>query len=163
MLTPSITPQYDHISGDVFAPVVVVEYGDLLCPHCGGCYAEIKALQDVLGNHLLFAFRHYFAFNPHSVSMEAAVTSEVAGLQGKFWYMHDIIFENQRYLSRSTLSRFGNDVGVDMSPFKDTRTCKILAQRVIRDFESGIKSGVDGTPPFLSIAGTTAGTTGKVS
>jgi len=63
--------------------------------------------------------------------------------------MHDIIFENQRYLSRSALSRFGSEVGVDMSPFKDTRTYKTLAQRVIRDFESGVKSGVDRTPTFF--------------
>lgn len=149
MLYPAITPRYDHLSGNSSAPVIVVEYGDLLCPHCGDCYAEIKTLQEVLGSDMQFGFRHFFAFNPHSLSLDAAVACEVAGTQGKFWYMHDIIFENQRYLSRSALSRFGNDVGVDMSPFKETRTYKTLAQRVIRDFESGVKSGVDGTPTFF--------------
>ena len=103
----------------------------------------------MLGDYLLFAFRHFFPFNPYSISLDAAVACEVAGTQGKFWYMHDIIFENQRYLSRSALSRFGSEVGLNMSPFKDTRTYKTLAQRVFRDFESGIKSGADGTPTFF--------------
>jgi|HubBroStandDraft_6_1064221.scaffolds.fasta_scaffold1077466_1 hypothetical protein len=95
MLYLSISPYFDHLSGNVSAPVVVVEYGDLLCLHCGDCYVE---------------------------SLDAAVACEVVGTQGKFWYMHDLIFANQRYLSRSALSRFGSEVRVDMSPFKDTRT-----------------------------------------
>jgi hypothetical protein len=115
-------PYFDHLSGAVSAPVVVVEYGDLLCPHCGDCYVEMKILHEMLGGHLLFVFRHFFPFNLCSISLDAAVACEVAGAQRKFWYMHDIIFENQRYLSRSALSRFGSEVGVDMSPFKDTRT-----------------------------------------
>jgi protein-disulfide isomerase len=92
-LNPAVNSK-DHIQGKNTAPLELVEYGDYQCPHCGHAYPIIKNLQRSLGANLKFVFRNFPLSEMHPDAFNAAVAAEAAGLQQKFWDMHDIIFEN---------------------------------------------------------------------
>ena len=149
MLQPLLDETHDHIFGWRFAPVEIVQYGDLQCPHCAAVYPDIKRLQEIMGDLLKFAFRHHPLPQIHPLALDAAIACEMAALQDKFWQMHDIIFENQQYLSRAALTRFAEEIEMDTSLFIDTREYKKMSQKVISDFESGVRSGVNSTPTFF--------------
>ena len=106
MLHPDFRIDYDHYQGCPLAPIVLIEYGDFQCKYCAGIYPAIKQLQDSFGNLLRFVYRHFPVPSRHTLSIQAAVAAEAAAAQGKFWYMHDMIFENQKYLTRTSFSHF---------------------------------------------------------
>ncbi|MET0638081.1 MAG: thioredoxin domain-containing protein [Chitinophagaceae bacterium] len=139
----------DRILGSPGASVELVQYGDFQCEHCAAVYAHIKFLQESLGKQLRFVFRHYPLVVLHPLSLDAAVASEAAGLQGKFWQMHDLIFENQKYLTKSIFSSFAREIDMDTTMLDNISARKKLVYKVINDFESGVKSGVNGTPTFF--------------
>ena len=139
----------DNFIGLPTASLELVQYGDFQCEHCGGVYTSIKLLQQYLGDKLKFVFRHFPLLTIHPFALDAAVASEAAGLQSKFWEMHDLIFENQKYLIKSSFSRFAERIELDMTSFENSREYKKLIHKVINDFESGVKSGVDCTPTFF--------------
>ena len=89
----------DHYQGDLSAPAVVVEYGDYQCPHCGSAYYVVKALQARFGDNLCFVFRNMPLTQVHAYAKLAAEAAEAAGAQGRFWEMHDGLYENQSALS----------------------------------------------------------------
>jgi len=149
MLKPVFDETKDHYSGLMTAPVELVEFGDFQCWHCAEAYPVIKMLQEQLGDSLRFVFRHYPQPVLHPLSLDASVAAETAALQGRFWHMHDMMFENQKYLSRSRFLRFAEDIGLDTRAYEDNREHKKMIQKVIGDFESGVKSGVEGTPAFF--------------
>lgn len=139
----------DHIQGNVNAVIELVEYGDYQCPHCGRAYPIIKIIQERLGNDLKFIFRNFPLSEIHPQAKVAAVASEAAASQGKFWNMHDIIFENQDRLHSSALMEYAKLIGLDTLQFKDDLSNNELLKKVEADFESGIRSGVNGTPAFF--------------
>ena len=138
-----------HIQGSGHAAIELVEYGDYQCPHCGRAYPIIKHIQEKLGNKLKFVFRNFPLADAHPNAMHAAIAAEAAGAQGKFWEMHDIIFENQVHLGDSHLVRYAATIGLDVERFKKDFEKQEFADRVEADFESGIRSGVNGTPSFF--------------
>jgi protein-disulfide isomerase len=85
----------DHIEGPQNAPIVLVEYGDYQCPYCGAAYPIVKKVQKELGDRLRFVFRNFPITNSHPQAQWAAETAEAAAAQGKFWEMHDYLYENQ--------------------------------------------------------------------
>jgi len=149
MLKPVFDEKKDHYSGLATACVELVEYGDFQCQHCGEVYPLIKLVQEEMGDSLRFVFRHYPQPVLHRLSLDASVAAETAALQGKFWHMHDIIFENQKYLSRSRFLQFAEEIDLDTRAYEDNREHKKMIQKVINDFESGVRSGVEGTPTFF--------------
>src|SRR5882672_7758780 len=88
----------DHAQGSVNAPVTLVEYGDYECPYCGRAYPIVKAVQKALGLRLRFVFRNFPLSEMHPNASNAAEAAEAAGDQGKFWEMHDALFEHQAAL-----------------------------------------------------------------
>ena len=96
-LRPPVTPE-DHIQGPEDAPVTLVEYGDYECPHCGRAYSIIRRVQKHFGKSLRFVFRNFPLSELHPHAESAAETAEFAGARGKFWEMHDLLFENQERL-----------------------------------------------------------------
>src|SRR5580704_9631404 len=88
----------DHIEGPANAPLTLVEYGDYQCPYCGAAYPVVKRLQKTLGKKLRFVFRDFPLTQAHPYAQVAAEAAEAAGLLGKFWPMHDMIYENQEEL-----------------------------------------------------------------
>lgn len=142
----------DHYYGYPLAPIELIQYGDFQCDNCGAVYPEIKELQKKMGNCLKFVFRHYPLSAIHPLAITAAVASEAASQQGElnFWKMHDKIFENQKYLNCSSFSRFAGEIQLDTRLFEESiYNRKKLLQKVSSDFESGAKSGVNGTPTFF--------------
>ena len=92
----------DHIQGPLDAPIALVEYGDYQCSYCGEAYLVVKAIQEHLGGRLCFAFRNFPLSNAHPYAEHAAEAAEAAGAQGKFWEMHDVLYENQDALHDGT-------------------------------------------------------------
>ncbi len=101
-LKPAVS-SIDHIQGTASAALELVEYGDYQCPYCGAAYPIIKNIQRKMGNDFKFVFRNFPLAEIHPHAFMAAVVAEAAGLQNKFWKMHDIIYENQRALTQEDL------------------------------------------------------------
>ena len=148
MLRP-IVSEKDHIQGSNDAPIVLVEYGDYQCPHCGRAYPIVKRMQEKLGDQLKFVFRNFPLAKIHPEATMAAVATEAAALQDKYWEMHDIIFENQDKLGADTITQLAETIDLDLERFHDNMKRKDLISKVEMDFESGIKSGVNRTPTFF--------------
>jgi protein-disulfide isomerase len=149
MLTPSFDLNRDHFFGNIHAPLELMQYGGYQCSHCGDVLPVIRQLQESLGEDLRFVFRHFPLSNLHHLALDAAVAAEASGLQGKFWSMHYKILENQLYLNRASLNVFAEELGMDMSLFGLHRRNRHLFKKITNDFESGIHSGVNGTPTFF--------------
>ena len=139
----------DHVQGKVTAPLELVEYGDYQCPHCGYAYPIIKNIQHSLGADLKFVFRNFPLAEVHPDAFNAAVAAEAAELQHKFWNMHDIIFENQQALDIESIFLYAKRIGLDLERFKNDIQKDTLIAKVEQDFESGVRSGVNGTPSFF--------------
>ena len=139
----------DHVHGSPHAKIELVEYGDFQCPHCKRAHPILKKIQETLGENLRFVFRHFPISNVHEYAVPAAIASEAAARQNKFWQMHDIIFDRQSQLSEDALLDFALEIGLDISKFKKDLLDESLAEKVESDFESGMRSGVNGTPSFF--------------
>jgi protein-disulfide isomerase len=141
--------QRDHISGPASAPVTLLEYGDYECPYCGEAYPVVKSLQQRLGKRLRFVFRNFPLANAHPHAQHAAEAAEAAGAQGKFWEMHDSLYENQEALGDQDLIRSAGELGLDVARFTRELAEHHYAARVREDFLAGVRSGVNGTPSFF--------------
>jgi protein-disulfide isomerase len=139
----------DHIRGALDAPVILVEYGDFQCPHCGAAYPIVKEIEHEFQGKMSLVFRQFPLSEVHPYAQVAAVASEAAGRQNKFWEMHALIFEYQSRLSPATLLHHAKTLGLDMGRYEKDIQDPALFEKVESDFESGIKSGVNGTPSFF--------------
>lgn len=149
LLKYPFNPDIDHFTGPLEAPVEIVLYAGFQCRHCGDAYLALRRLRGSLGSHLKIVFRHFPLPALHPLALEAAVATEAAALQQKFWEMHDIIFECQRFLVKSSFSKFAEKLALDMALFNYPVGYKALVQKVLDDFQSGLKCGVDSTPTLF--------------
>ena len=147
-LTPPVSAR-DHIQGRDDAPLTLVEYADYQCPYCGEAHPVIKRLQKSLGKKLRFVFRNFPLTRAHPYALLAAQAAEAAGLQGKFWEMHDLIFENQEQLQPEALPAWAHKIGLDVNQFAKAVSERKVTIRIEEDYASGQESGVDGTPSFF--------------
>jgi protein-disulfide isomerase len=148
MLTPPISKQ-DHIKGPRNAPVQLVEYGDYQCPHCGAAFPVVNAIERLFNGKLTFVFRHFPLSEVHPWAEPAAIAAEAADRQGKFWPMHNMLFQYQQQLSPRTLLVFAEELELNIRSFKADLSDPALAEKVEAHFESGVRSGVNGTPSFF--------------
>jgi protein-disulfide isomerase len=139
----------DHHQGNVNGTIVLVEYGDFECPHCRRAHPLIKRLLKEKGKDLNFVFRNFPLSEIHPHAQMSAIVAEAAGKQGKFWEMHDLIFDNQDRLSAKFLMTLAEELNLDLEKFAADSTSIEVATKVEKDFESGIRSGVNGTPTFF--------------
>jgi protein-disulfide isomerase len=139
----------DHCRGPADAPVTLVEYGDFECPYCGAAYPILKKLEQVAGDLVRVVFRNFPLTNLHPHAQQAAEAAESAGDQGKFWEMHDLIFEHQHFLDRTDLESYAERAGVEMVRFREDLDTRRWAPRVREHFRSGVVSGANGTPTFF--------------
>src|SRR6185295_1180625 len=147
-LIPPVSAR-DHAEGRADAPVTLVEYGDYQCPYCGEAHPVIKRLQKALGKQLRFVFRNFPLTDAHPYALIAAEAAEAAGLQGKFWQMHDLIYENQVDLEPDILPAWAEKVGLDLEEFGTAIKQGTVTNRIEEDHNSGVRSGVNGTPCFF--------------
>src|ERR1700682_6320899 len=147
-LTPPVGAD-DHVAGPDDAPVTLVEYGDYECPYCGMASPIVKRAQQDLGNRIRFIFRNFPLAESHPHARLAAQAAEAAGAQGKFWEMHDMLFEHQDALEADDLAGYAKSLGLDVPQFARDLETGTYAKRVRDDFRNGVRSGVNGTPTFF--------------
>ena len=138
-----------HIQGPEDAPLTLVEYGDYECPSCGSAYPIVKRVQEQFGRRLRFVFRNFPLSEIHPHAESAAETAEFAAAQGRFWEMHDLLFENQEQLSEALYSELAEELGLSPTALRQALEEGKYKERVRTDFSSGVRSGVNGTPTFF--------------
>ena len=148
-LTAPVDTARDHIQGDAAAPVTLVEYGDYECPYCGQAHPIIKAVQEKMGDKLRFVFRNFPLTEMHPHAAHAALAAESAGKMGKFWEMHDLLYENQRALGDTHLREYAQQIGLDAGVLMEAVQNGEAAEKVEEDFSTGVRSGVNGTPTLF--------------
>jgi protein-disulfide isomerase len=126
-----------------------VEYGDNDCPHCGHAYPIVKRVQKHFGKRMRFVFRNFPLSELHPHAESAAETAEFAGTQGKYWEMHDRLFENQERLSVALYAELAQELGLSPAALEQALVKKQFESRVRADFVGGVRSGVNGTPTFF--------------
>ncbi len=147
-LAMPVSEDRDHIQGPSDATVTLVQYGDYECPYCGAAYPIIKEVQDRMGERLRFVFRNFPITTSHPHAEQAAEAAEAAASQGRFWQMHDLLYENQKRLRDQDLRSYAEQLGLDVALFEKELSEHVHATRVHEDFMSGVRSGVNGTPTF---------------
>jgi len=151
-LTSPVSEERDHVQGPADAAVTLVEYGDYECPYCGAAYPIVKEVQARMGSRLRFVFRNFPIATSHPHAEQAAEAAEAAAAQGRFWEMHDLLYENQKRLRDQDLLGYADQLDLDLDSFDRELVEHVHAARVHEDFMSGVRSGVNGTPTFY-IAG----------
>jgi protein-disulfide isomerase len=147
-LRTPVGPQ-DHTQGDSDATITLVEYGDYECPHCGRAYPIVKRVQQHFGKRLLFVFRNFPLTQAHPHAESAAEAAEFAATQGKFWEMHDRLFEKQDRLGTELYEKLATELGLDPDTLTSSLDAGKFTDHVRTDFMSGVRSGVNGTPTFF--------------
>lgn len=139
----------DHVQGPEDAPVTLVEYGDYQCPHCGHAHSIVKRIQKHFGEQLRFVFRNFPLSQIHPYAEPAAETAEFAAVHGKFWEMHDLLFENQDRLTESLFPELAKKLKLQIDALQKALESEEYSTRVGNDFSGGVRSGVNGTPTFF--------------
>jgi protein-disulfide isomerase len=155
-----------HTHGPADAPVTLEEFGDFECPPCGRLHPVLQTMEKEFGPRIRIIFREFPLVPTHVHALAAARSAEAAGLQGKFWEMHDLLYENQKtwhdaFDARPIFEGFATKIGLNMEKFKSDSSGEAVAQRIFLDGKRGHALGVNGTPtlylngrevPFESLA-----------
>jgi protein-disulfide isomerase len=145
---PDVTDA-DWQEGPADAQVTLVEYGDFECPYCGEAYPQVEQVRREMGDKLRFVFRHFPIASSHPHAQLAAEAAEAAGVQGKFWPMHRLLFEHQRHLTREDLDNYASQLNLDMAAFAQALDERTYKDKVRQSFRDGIRARVQGTPTFF--------------
>jgi len=138
----------DHLQGNLDAPIELVEYGDYQCPHCGRAYPIVKSIQRKMGNKLKFIFRNFPLAEMHPDATRAAVAAEIAASQGKFWEMHNLLFQNRHSLGVISLKEYAKNAGVTDKNFLTKMIDSYYGWTVRADLVEGLNKGLKDVPAF---------------
>ncbi|HYX43382.1 MAG TPA: thioredoxin domain-containing protein [Pyrinomonadaceae bacterium] len=146
--------QPPHASGPDNAPLTLEEFGDYQCPPCGNAYPEVEKIKTDYSAKLHFIFRQYPLPQAHANALVAAHAAEAAGLQGKFWEMHDRLFRNQNSWAKDANARavfetYASAIGLDLERFKRDMNSAEVDARIVADHERARTLGVKSTPTFF--------------
>ncbi len=146
----------DHVFNNTKSDVVLVEYGDFQCPGCGAAHPNVKELLGEYGDDISFVFRNFPLTNIHPNARAAASAAEAAGLQGKYWEMHDLLFETQTTWQgqnpterTDTFKDYAEQLNLDMTRFDSDFASQSVSQKINFDVAVGKKANVDSTPTFF--------------
>ena len=139
----------DHSIGPANARITVTEYGDFECPNCKQAAPAVKLLLHHFKDHIRFVYRHFPLEEVHPHALHAAEAAECAGGQGKFWPMHDLLFENQSHLKLAQLRGYAERLGLDLTRYVAEMGDEVYLQRIREHMQSGRESGVRATPTFF--------------
>ncbi len=148
----------DHVYGNKESKVILVEYGDFQCPGCGAAHPTLKALSEKYENELAFVFRNFPLTTIHPNARAAAAAVEAAGINGKYWEMHNLVFERQSAWSDASASeradlfkQFAVDAGVNAEAYEKTLTDESarINRKINFDLALGRKIGANSTPTIL--------------
>jgi len=143
-----------HVRGHANAPVTLEEFADFQCPSCGAYYPELKKIEDEFGDRLRVVFRERPLVPPHEKALMAAQAAEAAGLQGRFWEMHDKLYENQKAWSVATdlvpvFVDYAKQIGLNTDRFLKDLNGEEVAKRIFQDGKRAHALRVEGTPTFF--------------
>ena len=145
-LTLPVGPR-DHVRGPRDAAVTIVEYADVECPYCGRVEPVLRELLEQRDD-VRVVYRHFPLLEPHPHAYSAALALEAAAAEQRFWELHEVLFANQEALGRRNLARYAEQVGLDPEGVLRPASERFDA-RVRDDFDSGVASGVEGTPALF--------------
>jgi protein-disulfide isomerase len=148
-LSIPVSDQRDHVLGPAAAPVTLVEYGDFECPYCGEAHGILQRLLADRGERVRLVFRNFPLTQVHPHAQHAAEAAESAAAQGRFWEMHDLLYERQAALGDDDLVAYAGELGLDVGRFQAELWKHVYADRIREDFMGGVRSGVNGTPTFF--------------
>jgi len=141
--------EIDHVRGPLGARAIV-EYGDYECPYSRLAFRHIERVERRQDVRVRFAFRHFPLTDKHPHALAASAAAEAAGLQGRFWEMHELLFHRQKALEDDDLRRYATEIGLDVPRFDADRTGADVLARIQRDVDSGLATGeVRGTPTLF--------------
>ena len=137
--------------GPANAPLTLEEFGDFECPPCGIVHPVLKTMEHEFGQRLRIIFREFPLVPTHAHALAAARAAEAAGLQGKFWEMHDLLYENQKawhdtFDVRPIFEGYATKIGLDLERFRRDIDAEIVERRIFLDGKRGHSLGVKGTP-----------------
>jgi protein-disulfide isomerase len=140
-----------HVLGPASAPAHLEEFGDFQCPPCGLFHPILEQMHAEFGDRLSITFREFPLVPAHQHALAAASAAEAAGLQGKFWEMHDLIYEHQadwkdQFDVRPIFEGYAKQIGLDLDRFKRDMNGDVVAQRIFQDGKRAHSLGVKGTP-----------------
>jgi len=143
-----------HVRGNANAPVTLEEFGDFQCPTCGAVYPEVKKIEGEFGDKLKVIFRELPLLPMHEHALMAAQAAEAAGLQSKFWEMHDLLYENQaKWVPEKDLvpvfADYAKQIGINPDQFMKDLNGESVAQRIFQDGKRAHSFGLRGTPSFF--------------
>jgi len=140
-----------HMLGTATAPIQLEEFGDFECPPCGIFHPILEQMHEEFGDRLAITFREFPLVPTHQHALAAASAAEAAGIQGKFWPMHDLLYERQKdwktaFDVRPVFESYAKEIGVDVERYKRDMGGDLVAQRIFQDGKRGHSLGVKGTP-----------------
>lgn len=144
-----IDAEIDHVNGSLSAKIILLEYGDYECPYSRQAHLIVKDLQKNYGQGLCFVFRNFPLTEIHPQAELAAEAAEAAGIQKKFWEMHNWLFEDQKALKKDDIITYATEIGLNVKQIEKDLDSKAMQLRVQRDFINGLRNGVKGTPTFF--------------
>lgn len=147
----------DHVLGTKTGKAILIEYGDFQCPACKSAYPNVKELTDANKDKLVFVFRNLPLTSLHPNARAGAAAAEAAGLQGKYWEMHDMLYEQQDTWSTATTDQrtsylvgYAKTIGVkDLDKFKTDLESKAVSDKINFDLALANKIGASATPTIL--------------
>ncbi|MBX7265856.1 thioredoxin domain-containing protein [Micromonospora sp. Llam7] len=141
--------EHDHLRGPVDAPVTLVQYGDFQCPFCGLAHANLREVLRQRSETVRLAYRHFPIANLHPYAERAAEAAEAAGRRGRFWEMHDWLYEHQDQLDPVHLTLGVEQFGLPVDEVEAEIARHAHGDRIRHDFVGAIRSGVDATPTLF--------------
>jgi protein-disulfide isomerase len=135
----------DYVLGNPDAKIKIFEFSDFQCPYCARFHEVMNQIVDEYPNDVAWIFKQ-FPIQSHPLGMPGAMATECAGDQGKFWEMSDMIFSNQETLTIESFAIFAGDLGLDLDAFNQCMTDNPHGEKIANDYQTGITSGVRGTP-----------------
>ena len=144
----------DQAKGNVSAPNTLVEYSDFQCPYCAKFYPLVDQLVKEMPDKVKLVYRHFPLRSIHANAQLAAQAAEAAGKQGKFWEMHDVLFNTQTSWSplekpQEKFAEYANSLGLDVNKFNTDINSREVIDKVNNDYKSATKNGVNGTPTLF--------------
>jgi protein-disulfide isomerase len=151
---PVVITQTDHVRGAKDGKVTLVEFGDFQCPACGAYEPIVRQVLADNKDILKISFRHFPLIQIHKNALLAAKASEAASLQGKFWEMHDILYDKQEEWGEALNARdfllvYANTIHLDINKFKTDIDSKAIEDKILAEYKEGVRLGIQGTPTFF--------------
>lgn len=149
-----VITEQDHVRGTAGAKVTLVEFADFQCPACGAYEPLVRQVMAENADTVQLVFRHFPLMQIHQNALLGAKAAEAAGVQSKFWEMHDLLFENQTEWSTALNARdfiitYANQIGLDIKKFEADLNNPSIEQKILAEYKEGVNLGVQGTPTFF--------------